>query len=207
MSNLIDELQGKVRGITLNSQHIELFNILLNKDSRLEDLAEYLNDFIDGTDEEYVRKIAIKCVNALEDDGEIDKDELRQIFSDKDIKLKNPSDLSKILSERGLISVLNKLWAAKDTIQTKPKEGIQDFIVMDETGKEIDLEKTYQKTKAFYDYVVGEIEPGVPRFNRITLDGQGKFQTYRSNIEDANGQKIYNHNPMQMARDFIYELN
>lgn len=207
MSNLIDELQGKVRGITLNSQHIELFNILLNKDSRLEDLAEYLNDFIDGTDEEYVRKIAIKCVNALEDDGEIDKDELRQIFSDKDIKLKNPSDLSKILSERGLISVLNKLWAAKDTIQTKPKEGIQDFIVMDETGKEIDLEKTYQKTKAFYDYVVGEIEPGVPRFNRITLDGQGKFQTYRSNIEDANGQKIYNHNPMQMARDFIDELN
>ena len=135
MSNLIDELDGKVRGITLNSQHIELFNILLNNDNRLQKLAEYLTDFVDSSDKEYVKKIAIKCINALEDDGKIDKDELREIFNDKDLKIKSPSDLAKILEKNGFIDILNKLWSAKDNIQTKPKESIQDFLVMDEKVK------------------------------------------------------------------------
>lgn len=207
MSNLIDELDGKVRGITLNSQHIELFNILLNNDNRLQKLAEYLTDFVDSSDKEYVKKIAIKCINALEDDGKIDKDELREIFNDKDLKIKSPSDLAKILEKNGFIDILNKLWSAKDNIQTKPKEGIQDFLVMDEKGEDIDLERTYEKVKAFYDYVTGDIKPGTPRFNRITLDGQGKFQTYRSNMMDSNNNRIYNHKPMQIARDFVDRIN
>lgn len=215
MRNLIDSLDGKIRGITLNSQHIELFNILLNNDRRVkESLVDYLQDFIDENDEEYIRKVAIKCIIALEDDGKIDKDELLKIFyNEKDINIRTPSDLKKIIKENikiegtELTDLLNKLWAAKDTIQTKPKEGIRDFLEMDETGKEVDFEKTYQKVKAFYEYVVGDIEPGIPRYNRITLDGQGKFQTYRSNMFDSNNQRIYNHKPMQMAKDFVDKIN
>ena len=42
---------------------------------------------------------------------------------------------------------------------------------------EVDKQKTYQKVEALYEYIVGNLENGDNRFNRLTLDGQGKFGT------------------------------
>ncbi len=66
--------------------------------------------------------------------------------------------------------------------------GILTFLV-DENGQtlnpdaesfeksKIDETKVFQKVEALYDYIVGSLENGEPRFNRLTLDGQGKFGT------------------------------
>lgn len=169
-----------VRGITLNNQHLDLFEII-EDDKRTEaektqDLIKYLKNIesiekrgslSSGT---YVKL----CFDYTAKKLGLTEEESSRLFE----TLQN--DILAIFSRRKFINNLRSdgfenpelindtIMEATDIIINRAKEGISNFLVKDSNG-EIDATKTMDKVKSFHEYVLSS-ENGEPRFNRINFD-------------------------------------
>lgn len=76
---------------------------------------------------------------------------------------------------------------------------------------EVDKQKTYQKVEALYEYIVGNLENGDNRFNRLTLDGQGKFGTVAGVMQTEKEAQAkpndYNLQPLIQGYEFARNHN
>lgn len=214
---------NNIRGITLNSQQIDLFNIIeqaQNRDEAVEKIKNYLSEILQASKiskemstERKIKRVVYECANTVPNKEEFlgflskyamqiranwdTRERLEQLFQGKDI---DSTYIDEILN-------IKKYFA----YQT---HGILTFLV-DKNGNtinpddmtiDIDKEKTYQKVQALYDYVIGNLDNGNRRFNRLTLDGQGKFGTVAgvmTNESESTAQpKDYNLEPLRQGYEF-----
>ena len=218
---------GNVRGITLNSQNIDLFNILEQAQSRDESVKR-VYEYLDGILQ------ASKLNKEMNSQGLSTEQKIRKVVEEKST-LSDTSEFFNFLLKNAMQIRAN--WDTKETLEKlfEGKEidsryideilnikkyfayqthGILSFLV-DKNGQTInpddaiivvDKEKTYQKVEAFYEYVVGNLENGDNRFNRLTLDGQGKFGTVagimRTEKEKDAKPEDYNTNPLRQGYEF-----
>lgn len=172
--------ESMVRGITLNNQHIDLFEII-EDDNKSE--AEKRKDLI-----EYLKR-----VKNIEKNGPLKNStyaklcldytaEKMQLTDEEATKLTEAvqKNISSIFNRKRFINLLESngfespeqindtIMEATDFIINRAKSGIADFLIEDSNGK-IDEDKTVNKVKEFYEYVLSK-ENGVDRFNRINFD-------------------------------------
>jgi len=217
--DLMESIDSNIRGITLNNQQIDLFNILKNNEESVEKIYEYLSEILlasnmesNGlsTDERIIKVVEEKSnisdkkflgflnANKMQIRANWDSREtLEQFFKDKGI------------DETYIDEIMNlKKYFAYQT------HGILSFLV-DKDGKtidpekessNIDKEKSFKKVQALYDYVVGSLKNGEKRFTRLTLDGQGKFGTVAgimSTEKEAQANpEDYNLEPLRQGYEF-----
>lgn len=232
---LIESLSdsNSVRGITLNSQNIDLFNIIEQAQSR-EDAVQKVNEYLDGILQ------ASKMSKEMNSQGLSTAQRIKRVVNEKVNSVPNKEDFFKFLLENtmqiranwGSRETLEKLFESMkvdstyiDTILDIKKyfayqtHGILTFLV-DKDGQtinpeneeiEVDKDKTYQKVEALYEYVVGSLENGENRFNRLTLDGQGKFGTVagimRTENEAHAQPEDYNLAPLIQGYEFAKAHN
>lgn len=225
IGSLIDE--NNVRGITLNSQNIDLFNIIEQAQSR-EEAVQKVYDYLDGILQ------ASKFNKEMNSQGLSTEQKIRKVVEEKST-LSDTSKFFKFLLKNAMQIRAN--WDSKETLENlfEGKEidstyideilnikkyfayqthGILSFLV-DKDGQtinpdnaiiEVDKEKTYQKVEALYEYVVGNLENGENRFNKLTLDGQGKFGTVAGIMRTENERDAmpedYNLEPLKQGYEF-----
>lgn len=199
---------NNVRGITLNSQQIDLFNIIEQSQSReeaIQKVYEYLDEILQAN--RMFKKMNSQRLNTAQ--------KIKRVVNEKATNVTNKDKFLKFLLGNAMQiranwdskESLEKLFDGKevdstyiDTILDIKKyfayqtHGILTFLV-DKDGQtidtesekiEIDKDKTYQKAEALYEYVIGNLENGDNRFNRLTLDGQGKFGTVAGVMQTEN---------------------
>ena len=232
--DLIGSLNGanNIRGITLNSQQIDLFNIIeqmnkktLTREQAIQRVNEYLGDILQAS----------KLSKEMSSQGLSTNEKIQKIVKEKANNVPNKDDFLKFLSENKMQiranwdtrEGLERLFQGQnidstyiDVILNLKKyfayetHGILTFLVdvngqtinPESTEISIDTEKTFQKVEALYNYVVGSLEKDKKRFTRLTLDGQGKFGTVAGVIEtekEANTQpEDYNLTPLRQGYEF-----
>ncbi|MBR5227432.1 MAG: endo-1,4-beta-xylanase [Clostridia bacterium] len=197
---------GDIRGIALNSQEIDLFN-LLDKDDNVNEIYNYLNGILQASKEDYIgMPLGKKISKVVDDKCKLENKDKFKLFLLKNAKViaKNwdsRENLEKILLEGQHITpeYIDEILNTKKyfTYQT---EGILSFLV-DENGKtidttqdynkilsQVDKEKVKNKVSALREYVTGTFEVDgnkMKRFNRLTLDSQGKFGKVAGLIDTA----------------------
>lgn len=204
--NLIESLNRSddIRGIALNSQEIDLFN-LLDKDDNVNEIYNYLIGILQASKEDYTgMSLGRKISKVVDDKCKFENNDKFKLFLLKNARAiaKNwdsRENLEKILLEGQSIppEYIDEILNIKKyfTYQT---EGILSFLV-DENGKTIDTtqdynkvlsqvnkEKTKNKVSALREYITGTFEVDgnqMKRFNRLTLDSQGKFGTVANLID------------------------
>jgi len=214
---------NNIRGITLNSQQIDLFNIIeqeKNRDDAVEKINNYLSEILQASKiskemstERKIKRVVYECADTVPN-----KEEFLKFLSKYAMQIRANWDtrerLEQLFQGENIDStyideILNiKKYFAYQT------HGILTFLV-DKNGNtinpddmtiDIDKEKTYQKVQALYDYVIGNLDNGNIRFNRLTLDGQGKFGTVAgvmTNEREATAQpKDYNLEPLRQGYEF-----
>lgn len=199
---------NNVRGITLNSQQIDLFNIIEQAQGP-EEAIQKVYEYLDGILQ------ANRMSKEMNSQGLNTAQKIKRVVDEKVTSVPNKDEFLKFLLENAMQiranwdskESLEKLFDGKeadstyiDTILDIKKyfahqtHGILTFLV-DKDGQTIDPEsekvkidkdKTYQKSEALYEYVVGNLENGDNRFNRLTLDGQGKFGTVAGVMQTEN---------------------
>ena len=231
--DLIGSLTGlnNVRGITLNSQQIDLFNIIeqmnkktLTREQAIQRVNEYLGDILQAS----------KLSKEMSSQGLSTAQKIKRIVEEKADNVPEEEFLKFLYKNAMQIRAnwdtregLEKLFEGQEIDSTYIDEilnikkyfayqthGILTFLV-DSNGQtinpesteiSIDTEKTFQKVEALYDYVVGSLEKDKKRFTRLTLDGQGKFGTVAGVIEtekEANAQpEDYNLTPLRQGYEF-----
>ena len=228
--DLIGSLTGSnnVRGITLNNQQIDLFNIIEQAQSHeeaMQRINEYLEDILQAN----------KLSKEMTSQGLNTAQKIKRIVEEKAETVPNKEEFLKFLYKNAMQiranwdtrDSLEKLFEGQEIDSTYIDEilnikkyfayqthGILTFLV-DSNGQTInpesteigiDKEKTFQKVEALYDYVVGSLEKDKKRFTRLTLDGQGKFGTVAGVIEtekEANAQpEDYNLTPLRQGYEF-----
>lgn len=228
--DLIGSLTEKnnIRGITLNSQQIDLFNIIEQAQSREEAIQrvnEYLADLLQAS----------KLSQEISSQGLSTAQKIKRIVEKKADNVPNKEEFSKFLYKNAMQiranwdtrEGLEKLFEGQEIDSTYIDEilnikkyfayqthGILTFLV-DSNGQtinpesteiSIDTGKTFQKVQALYDYVVGSLENGDNRFTRLTLDGQGKFGTVAgvmSTEKEAQAKpEEYNLEPLRQGYEF-----
>lgn len=233
--DLIESLTdtNNVRGITLNSQQIDLFNIIEQAQSReeaIQKVYEYLDGILQAN--RMSKEMNLQGLNTAQ--------KIKRVVDEKVTSVPNKNEFLKFLLENAMQiranwdskESLEKLFDGKevdstyiDTILEIKKyfahqtHGILTFLV-DKDGQTIDTEsekvkidkdKTYQKLEALYEYVVGNLENGDNRFNRLTLDGQGKFGTVAGVMQTENEAQAepqdYNLAPLIQGYDFARAHN
>lgn len=219
---------NNIRGITLNNQQIDLFNIIKQAQSReeaMQKISEYLEDILEAS----------KLSKELESQGLNTDQKIKKIVEEKANNVPNKKDFLRFLSENKMQiranwdtrEGLEKLFEGQEIDNTYIDEilnikkyfayqthGILTFLV-DNNGQtinpesteiSIDKEKTFQKVQALYDYIIGGLGNGENRFTRLTLDGQGKFGTVAgvmSTEKEAEAQpEDYNLNPLRQGYEF-----
>ena len=228
--DLMGSLNGKnnVRGITLNSQNIDLFNIIEQSQSR-EETVQKVNEYLDGILQASImsRKMnsqglstAQKIERVVDEkvSGLINKDDFLNFLLKNAIQIRASWDskerLERLFYGKEIDSTyINTILDIKKFFAYQT-HGILTFLV-DEDGQTIDPNnaqakinkaKTFQKVEALYEYVIGNLENGEKRFNRLTLDGQGKFGTVAGSIKtenEANAQpEDYNLEPLRQGYEF-----
>ncbi|MBQ6992464.1 MAG: endo-1,4-beta-xylanase [Clostridia bacterium] len=228
--DLIGSLTGSnnVRGITLNNQQIDLFNIIEQTQSREEAIKrinEYLEDILQAS----------KLSKEMSSQGLSTAQKIKRIVEEKADDVPNKEEFLKFLYKNAMQiranwdtrDSLEKLFEGQEIDSTYIDEilnikkyfayqthGILTFLVNsngqtinpESTEISIDTEKTFQKVEALYDYVVGSLEKDKKRFTRLTLDGQGRFGTVAGVIEtekEANAQpEDYNLTPLRQGYEF-----
>ena len=228
--DLIGSLTDKsnVRGITLNSQNIDLFNIIEQAQSR-EDAVQRVYEYLDGILQ------ANRMSKEMNSQGLSTTQKIKRVVDEKASRVPNKDEFLKFLLGNAMQIRAN--WDSKESLEKlfKGKEvdsayidtildikkyfayqthGILTFLV-DKDGQTIDPEseelyidkdKTYQKAEALYEYVVGSLENGEKRFNRLTLDGQGKFGTVAGVMRTENEAQAepqdYNLKPLIQGYEF-----
>ncbi len=228
--DLIGSLADKsnVRGITLNSQNIDLFNIIEQAQSR-EDAVQRVYEYLDGILQ------ANRMSKEMNSQGLSTTQKVKRVVDEKASSVPNKDEFLKFLLGNAMQiranwdskESLEKLFEGKevdstyiDTILDIKKyfayqtHGILTFLVdkdgrtIDPESEEIDIDKdkTYQKVEALYEYVVGSLENGENRFNRLTLDGQGKFGTVAGIMRTENEAQAepqeYNLKPLTQGYEF-----
>lgn len=226
IGSLTDE--NNVRGITLSSQNIDLFNIIEQSKSR-EEAVQRVYEYLDGILQ------ANRMSKEMNSQGLSTTQKIKRVIDEKVTNISNKDDFLNFLLGNAMQiranweskESLEKLFEGKevdtayiDTILDIKKyfahqtHGILTFLV-DKEGQtinpdskevEVDVEKTYQKVEALYEYIVGKLENGQNRFNRLTLDGQGKFGTVagvmRTENEEQAGPQDYNLEPLKQGYEF-----
>lgn len=233
--DLIGSLTDKsnVRGITLNSQNIDLFNIIEQAQSR-EDAVQRVYEYLDGILQ------ANRMSKEMNSQGLSTTQKIKRVVDEKASRVPNKDEFLKFLLGNAMQIRAN--WDSKESLEKlfKGKEvdsayidtildikkyfayqthGILTFLV-DKDGQTIDPEseelyidkdKTYQKAEALYEYVVGSLENGEKRFNRLTLDGQGKFGTVAGVMRTENEAQAelqdYNLKPLIQGYEFAKTHN
>lgn len=228
--DLIGSLADKsnVRGITLNSQNIDLFNIIEQAQSRKE-AVQRVYEYLDGILQ------ANRMSKEMNSQGLSTTQKVKRVVDEKASSVPNKDEFLKFLLGNAMQiranwdskESLEKLFEGKevdstyiDTILDIKKyfayqtHGILTFLVdkdgrtIDPESEEIDIDKdkTYQKVEALYEYVVGSLENGENRFNRLTLDGQGKFGTVAGIMRTENEAQAepqeYNLKPLTQGYEF-----
>ena len=221
--------ENNVRGITLNSQDIDLFNIIEQSKSR-EEAVQRIYEYLDGilqasrmskemnfqelTTEEKIKKVVEEKVNGVPNKEDFLKfllENAMQIRANWDSK----ESLEKLFEGKEVDSAyIDTILDIKKYFSDYQTHGILTFLV-DKEGKtinpeskevEVDVEKTYQKVEALYEYIVGKLENGQNRFNRLTLDGQGKFGTVAGGMKTENEEQAkpqdYNLEPLIQGYEF-----
>lgn len=199
---------NNVRGITLNSQQIDLFNIIeqaQNHEEAVQKVYEYLYGILQAN--KISKEMNSQRLNTAQ--------KIKRVVDEKATSLSNKDEFLSFLLENAI--KIRENWNSKERLEQlfEGKEvdsayidtildikkyfayqthGILTFLV-DKEGQaidpesneiEIDKDKTYQKVEALYEYVVGNLENGDNRFNRLTLDGQGKFGTVAGVMRTEN---------------------
>lgn len=234
MSDLIGSLTDKdnIRGITLSSQNIDLFNIIEQAQSR-EEAVENIYEYLDGILQ------ANRLSKEMNSQGLNTTQKIKRVV-DKATSVPDKEEFLKFLLKNAMqIRVnwdtkesLEKLFEGQevdstyiDTILDMKKyfahqtHGILTFLV-DKEGQtinsdgeviEVDKQKTYQKVEALYEYIIGNLENGEKRFNRLTLDGQGKFGTVAGIMRTENEAQAkpndYNLQPLIQGYEFARAHN
>jgi len=232
MQDLIGSLTGSnsVRGITLNSQQIDLFNIIEQAQSPEEAIQKYLEEILQAS----------KLSKEMSSQGLSTDQKIIKIVKEKANNVPNREAFLKFLADNKMQiranwdtrEALEKLFEGQEIDSTYIDEilnlkkyfayeshGILTFLV-DKNGQtinpdienpSIDTAKTAQKVQALYDYVTGTLENEENRFTRLTLDGQGKFGTVAGIIENENEAKAqpedYNLNPLKQGYEFARKHN
>jgi len=228
--DLIGSLTGSnnVRGITLNNQQIDLFNIIEQAQSReeaMQKISEYLEDILQAS----------KLSKEMSSQGLSTAQKIKRIVEEKADNVPNKEEFLKFLYKNTMQiranwdtrDSLEKLFEGQEIDSTYIDEilnikkyfayqthGILTFLV-DSNGQtinpesteiSIDTEKTFQKVQALYDYVIGSLENGDNRFTRLTLDGQGKFGTVAGVMstekEIQAKPEEYNLEPLRQGYEF-----
>ena len=229
IGSLTDE--NNVRGITLNSQNIDLFNIIEQAQSR-EEAVQKVYEYLD------VILQANRMSKEMNSQGLSTAQKIKRVVDEKATNVPNKDEFFKFLLGNAMQirtnwdtrESLEKLFDGNeidsryiDTILDIKKyfayqtHGILTFLV-DKNGKtinseseEIDKDKTYQKVEALYEYVIGSLENGKNRFNRLTLDGQGKFGTVAGVMKTENEVQAqpedYNLVPLIQGYEFAKKHN
>lgn len=224
---------NNVRGITLNSQQIDLFNIIEQAQSR-EDAVQKVYEYLDGILQ------ANRISKEMNSQGLNTAQKIKRVVDEKATSVPNKDEFLRFLLGNAMQiranwdskESLEKIFDGKevdstyiDTILDIKKyfayqtHGILTFLV-DKDGQtidpeskeiEIDKDKTYQKAEALYEYVVGNLENGDNRFNRLTLDGQGKFGTVAGVMRTENEAQArpedYNLEPLIQGYEFAKAHN
>ncbi|MBR2784663.1 MAG: endo-1,4-beta-xylanase [Clostridia bacterium] len=234
MSDLIGSLTDKdnIRGITLSSQNIDLFNIIEQAQSR-EEAVENIYEYLDGILQ------ANRLSKEMNSQGLNTTQKIKRVVDkatsvpDKEAFLKFLlANAMQIRANWDTKESLEKLFEGQevdstyiDTILDMKKyfahqtHGILTFLV-DKDGQtinpdgeviEVDKQKTYQKVEALYEYIIGNLENGENRFNRLTLDGQGKFGTVAGIMRTENEAQAkpneYNLQPLIQGYEFARAHN
>lgn len=228
--DLIGSLTGpnNVRGITLNSQQIDLFNIIEQAQSReeaVQKISEYLEDILQAS--KISKEMDAQRLNT--------RQKIKKIVEEKADNVPNKEEFLKFLYKNAMQiranwdtrEGLEKLFEGQEIDSTYIDEilnikkyftyqthGILTFLV-DSNGQtinpksieiSIDKEKTFQKVQALYYYVIGSLENGDKRFTRLTLDGQGKFGTVAGAMstekEAQASTEDYNLEPLRQGYEF-----
>lgn len=224
---------NNVRGITLSSQQIDLFNIIEQAQSR-EEAVKKVYEYLDGILQ------ANKMSKEMNLQGLNTAQKIKRVVDEKVISVPNKDEFLKFLLGNAMQiranwdqkESLEKLFEGKDidttyidTILDMKKyfahqtHGILTFLV-DKDGQtinpdseviEVDKQKTYQKVEALYEYIVGNLENGDNRFNRLTLDGQGKFGTVAGVMQAEKEAQAkpndYNLQPLIQGYEFARNHN
>ena len=228
--DLIGSLTDKsnVRGITLNSQNIDLFNIIEQAQSR-EEAVQRVYEYLDGILQ------SNRMSKEMNSQGLTTTQKVKRVVDEKVSSVPNKDEFLKFLL--GNVMQIRANWDSKESLEKlfEGKEvdstyidtildikkyfayqthGILTFLVdkdgrtIDPESEEIDIDKdkTYQKVEALYEYVVGSLENGENRFNRLTLDGQGKFGTVAGVMRTENEAQAepqdYNLKPLTQGYEF-----
>lgn len=228
--DLIGSLTGSnnVRGITLNSQQIDLFNIIEQAKSReeaIQRINEYLEDILQAN----------KLSKEMSSQGLSTSQKIKRIVEEKADNVPDKEEFLKFLYKNAMQiranwdtrEGLEKFFEGQEIDSTYIDEilnikkyfayqthGILTFLVdnngqtinQESTQISIDKEKTFQKVQALYDYVIGGLENGENRFTRLTLDGQGKFGTVAGVVstekEAQSSPEDYNLEPLRQGYEF-----
>ena len=228
--DLIGSLTDKnnVRGITLSSQNIDLFNIIEQSKSHKE-AVQRVYEYLDGILQ------ANRMSKEMNTQGLSTIQKIKRVIDEKVTNISNKYEFLNFLLGNAMQIRAN--WESKENLEKlfEGKEvdasyidaildikkyfahqthGILTFLV-DEEGQtinpdskevEVDREKTYQKVEALYEYIVGKLENGQNRFNRLTLDGQGKFGTVAGVMRTENEKQAepqdYNLEPLRQGYEF-----
>ena len=224
---------NNVRGITLSSQQIDLFNIIEQAQSR-EEAVKKVYEYLDGILQanKMSKEMNLQRLNTAQ--------KIKRVVDEKVISVPNKDEFLKFLLGNAMQiranwdqkESLEKLFEGKDidttyidTILDMKKyfahqtHGILTFLV-DKDGQtinpdseviEVDKQKTYQKVEALYEYIVGNLENGDNRFNRLTLDGQGKFDTVAGVMQTEKEAQAkpndYNLQPLIQGYEFARNHN
>lgn len=184
-----------IRGIALNDQFIQLFELL--KDGSSEDIQKVVETLeryrVAGRKKrtEYEKEDKRIARIIQQQDLGISEDEKRDLISFmKQYRIKiqtcwgEEERLKQFLKSKGKEN-WTLMIANLRTHFERPQGGILSFLV-DNSGRKIDLEdftkkadpyKTYEKVKAFYTYVTGNLLDGRKRYTYLAFDGQSSFNT------------------------------
>ncbi len=180
MSNLMSSLPSStIRGITLNNQHFDLFEIIDDKtktdEEKMSEVVKYLESCREIKKTEFtVGKLIVTYADYTAQKLSMpleEKIKLLQTIRDNIEDVFDREKMVRVLNQAGFSNseqINDTLMEATDNQLTRIKEGITDFIVLDGNGN-IDKNRTYVKVNAFYEHVISE-ENGRKLYNRIDLD-------------------------------------
>ena len=221
--------QKNVKGITLNSQEIDLFNIIefsKNENEAKQGVITYLKNLFDGRKRKDLKALPIqqrvkKIIDEL--DG-IDSKTRGEMYS---FIMNNTMDIAKRWGDKDALAEFiqdnGKDPVYVDSILNLKKyfeyqtHGILTFLV-DKDGNAInpdkvefdsvDIDKSYGKVKALYTYITQKDKKEGNRFNTLTLDSQGKFGTVAGNLSLEDDEKasneVYNLVKLRDGYEFAY---
>lgn len=228
--DLIESLENEntVRGIALNKQIIDLFNIIEESSNRQEAINrvnQYLEEILEAN--KIIEEAKSQRLNTAQRIKKV-VDEKAHTVSDKEkfynFLLENETQISlhwdskekleKLFVDKEIESTyINEILNIKKYFTYQP-HGILTFLV-DEKGQTIDTKntdinidknKTYQKAEALHEYIVGNLPNKAKRFNRVTFDGQGRFGTIAGLIKtsDEASAKLEDYNLEQLKQGYEF---